>query len=164
MLEKTGVPTDEQVRGVTPGKERLQKGPVAVVECFQSIPCDPCRHACRQEAIEEFKDINDIPLINHEVCNGCGVCISQCPGLAIFVLDATYSDTEGLVKMPYEFLPLPEPGEELTGLDFAGTPVCPARVVRVQNSGAQDRTPVVWLAVPQDCLTRVRSFRKKEGA
>lgn len=164
MLEKTGVPQKEQLAKAAPSAERMKKGPVAVVECFQSIPCDPCRYACKQEAIEEFQDINDMPVINHELCNGCGACISQCPGLAIFVLDAAYSDTEGLVKLPYEYLPLPEKDEEVIGLDFQGEKVCPARVIRVQNSKALDRTPVVWLAVPPDCLMKVRSFRRKGGA
>ncbi len=163
MLEKTGVPDPEQVKDITPSEERLQKGPVVIVECFQNIPCDPCRHACRQGAIKEFEDINDLPEVDHELCNGCGLCISECPGLAIFVIDATYSEEEGLVKMPYEYLPLPEENEEVTGTDTEGRPVCSARVIKVQNTKTLDRTPVVTLAVPKQHLMKVRSFVRKGG-
>ncbi len=163
MLEKTGVPEPELIKDITPSDERLQKGPVAVVECFQKIPCDPCRYACRQGAIKEFADINDLPVIDLELCNGCGLCISECPGLAIFVIDATYSENEGLVKMPYEYLPLPEKGEEVTGIDKEGRALCSARVVKVQNTKALDRTPVVTLAVPKKYLMEVRSFIRKGG-
>lgn len=163
MLEKTGVPDPEQINNITPSQERLKKGPVAIVECFQNIPCDPCRYACRQGAIKEFADINDLPVIDHEACNGCGLCISECPGLAIFVIDASYSADEGLIKMPYEYLPLPEKDEEVIGIDTEGREVCNARVIKVQNTKALDRTPVVTLAVPQAQLMKVRSFVKKGG-
>ncbi len=36
------------------------------------------------------------------------VCVSNCPGLSIVVVDETYSEKEALVKIPYEFLPLAE--------------------------------------------------------
>ena len=163
MLEKTGVPEPEQVKKITPSEERFQKGPVAVVECFQNIPCDPCRYACRQGAIKEFEDINDLPVIDHELCNGCGLCISECPGLAVFVIDASYSKEEGLVKLPYEYFPLPGQDEEVTGIDTEGEAVCSARVVKVQNTKALDRTPVVTLAVPLQHVMRVRSFLRKGG-
>lgn len=163
MLEKTGVPTADQIKKIAPTAERLKQGPVAVVECFQEIPCDPCQYACRHEAIKVFKDINDLPVIDHELCNGCGVCISQCPGLAIFVVDDSYGENEGLVKMPYEYLPLPRAGEIVTGLDTEGREVCSARVVKVQNTRTMDRTPVVTLAVPRDQVMRVRSFLRKGG-
>ncbi|MGM0688203.1 MAG: 4Fe-4S binding protein [Bacillota bacterium] len=161
MLEKTGIPSVSQIQDGTPSSERLKKGPVAVVECFQSIPCDPCRYACKQGAISEFKDINDTPIIDHELCNGCGVCISQCPGLAIFVIDATYSKKEGLVKIPYEYSPLPIKGEKVIALDREGNEACQAKVIRVQNTKIQDRTPVVWLAVPHHYLAEVRSLRRE---
>jgi len=161
MLDKTGVPSASQIRDGTPSSERLKKGPVAVVECFQSIPCDPCCYACKQDAIGEFEDINDIPIIDHELCNGCGVCISQCPGLAIFVIDATYSKKEGLIKIPYEYSPLPIKGEKVIALDREGNEACQAEVIKVQNAQIQDRTPVVWIAVPHNYLTKVRSLRRK---
>ena len=155
MLKSTGIPTEKDLESVIPSKERLSKGPVAIMECFEKIPCNPCT-SCKRGAIKEFEDINDRPQLDVDICNGCGVCISNCPGLAIFVVDETYSETEALVKISYEFLPLPEEGTFVTGLDRAGKPVCRAKVVKVQNTKAQDRTPVVSLAVPKEFSMVVR--------
>lgn len=161
MLAQNGIPTAEDVAGVLPPEERLARGPVAIAECFQNIPCDPCYHSCKQGAIAQFADINERPRIDFEKCNGCGMCMSRCPGLAIFVVDATYSDSEALVKIPYEFLPIPQAGETVTAINRAGRAVGEARVVRVQNTRAQDRTAIVWLAVPKELMMEVRHFNVK---
>jgi Fe-S-cluster-containing hydrogenase component 2/bacterioferritin-associated ferredoxin len=159
MLEKTGVATEQDLAAVIPPKERLAKGPVAVIECFQRIPCNPCQTSCKRGAIKEFEDINDTPEINFDICNGCAVCVSNCPGLSIVVVDETYSDTEALVKIPYEFLPLPEEGSYVTGLDREGKPVCRSKVVKVLNSKAMDKTPLVSLAVPKELSMTVRFMK-----
>ena len=162
MLSQNGIPTAEEVTSVLPPAERLTEGPVAIAECFQNIPCDPCYHSCKQGAIQEFNDINERPQINFDKCNGCGSCMSRCPGLAIFVVDATYSDNEALVKIPYEFLPLPEVGEIVTAINRGGQAVAEAKVIKVQNTKVQDRTVIVWLAVPKVQMMEVRHFRVKE--
>lgn len=159
MMEKTGVATQSEIEAVTPTQARRALGPVVMVECFQKIPCNPCATACARGAIERREDINDLPKVDHDKCNGCGVCISRCPGLAIFVVDETYSETEALVKLPYEFLPLPAEGGFVTGLDREGRPACRARVVKVMSTKAQDRTPVVSVAVPKDMALTVRNIR-----
>lgn len=161
MLAQNGIPTPEDVAGVLPPAERLTQGPVAIAECYQNIPCDPCYHSCKQGAIQEFTDINERPQVDFEKCNGCGTCMSRCPGLAIFVVDATYSENEALVKIPYEFLPLPEAGETVTAINRAGQAVGEAKVIRVQNTKVQDRTAIVWLAVPKELMMEVRHFNVK---
>ena len=83
MIFETGVPTREDIKRVKPPAGKQRKGPVAIIECFQKIPCDPCFAACPVEAISEFDNINDLPEIDWEKCTGCGVCIAFCPGLAI---------------------------------------------------------------------------------
>lgn len=158
MLEKTGIATPENLADVAPSAERMAKGPVAVIECFQKIPCNPCQTACKRGAIKEFEDINNRPDIDHEKCNGCGMCASNCPGLAIFIVDETYSDKEALIKIPYEFLPLPAEGSFVTGLDREGKPVCRAKVEKVLNAKAQNRTPIVSLVVPKEFSMTVRCF------
>ena len=162
MLAETGIPSKENVASVLPPEERLAKGPVAIAECFQNIPCDPCYHSCKQGAIQEFQDINERPQIDFNKCNGCGSCMSRCPGLAIFVVDATYGDQEALVKIPYEFLPMPEVGEIVTAINRAGQPVAEAKVIKVQNTKVQDRTAIIWLAVPKEQMMEVRHFKVKE--
>ena len=162
MLEKTGVPTKELVDSITPSGERRAKGAVAVIECFQDIPCNPCYTACNKKAIKELIDINDRPELNEEICNGCGVCIHNCPGLAIVVVDESYSDTESLVKIPYEFLPLPAENSYVTGLNRNGNPVCRAKVIKVLAGKSVDKTAIVTLAVPKELSMEVRFFKEDD--
>ncbi len=159
MLEKTGVPTEQDLAGVIPPRERLARGPVAVIECFQRIPCNPCYTACKQGAIREFADINDPPVIDFDRCNGCALCVSKCPGLAIFVVDETYSADRALVKLPYEFLPVPARGQEVDLLNREGRVVGRGRVERVQNAKVQDRTLIIWVAVPKELSMEVRNIK-----
>jgi len=74
------------------------------------------------------------------------------------VVDATYSDEEALIKIPYEFLPLPKEKEIVKGLDREGKYVCDVRVERVLNSKALDRTPVISIAVPKEYIKVVRNI------
>lgn len=158
MLESTGIPTKEQIDEVFPSEERLTKGPVAVIECYQNIPCNPCYTACNRNAIKKFEDINDLPNICHDDCNGCGLCIANCPGLAIMVVDATFSDTHAILKVPYELKPLPEVGAVVKGVDRAGEYVCDVKINRVMSSKALDRTAIVSMEVPKDKIRIVRNF------
>ena len=69
-----------------PDEERMNSGAVAIIECPEHIPCNPCQEACSRGAIQLFEKITDLPVIDFERCNGCGNCIAVCPGLAIYVL------------------------------------------------------------------------------
>lgn len=162
MIEKTGVAEEKEIKGVTPPKEIRLRGPVAVIECFQKIPCNPCSKACKAGAIKAFNDINDRPEIDYSKCTGCGLCMTRCPGLAIFIIDETYSENEALVKMPYEFLPLPEEGSFVTALNREGKPICRAKVIKVQNLKYQDRTVVVSIAVPRELSMEARFFSTED--
>jgi Fe-S-cluster-containing hydrogenase component 2 len=139
--------------------KRRGKGPVAVIECFQEIPCDPCHEACKQGAILAFDDINSLPEIDFAKCNGCGRCISVCPGLAIFVVDETWKDGLAVVRIPYEFIPLPYEGQKVYGLRRDGVELCEAKVVKVENTKRHDRTPVVWVEIPRALSMDVRHIR-----
>ncbi len=159
MLTKTGVPTTQDLVAVIPSQERLQSGPVAVIECFQKIPCNPCFLSCRQGAIQEFVDINDLPRIDDSKCNGCGICVANCPGLAIFVVDYTFAQDEALIKIPYEYLPVPGINSGVIALDREGREVGTATIVKVQRLKGQERTPILWLGVPKDLAMSVRNIR-----
>lgn len=159
MLSQTGVATTDDLNKVFPDENRLNKGAVAIIECFQNIPCNPCYTACSRGAIKPFEDINDLPNINHIECTGCSLCVSKCPGLSIMVLDMTYSETEALLKLPYEFIPLPKTNDIVKGLDREGNVVCDVRVESVMNSKYLDRTPIVSIAVKKDLAKTIRNIR-----
>lgn len=159
MLEKTGIASQALIEGCFPKAERLIKGPVAIVECFQKIPCNPCATSCKRGAMKAFEDINDLPVIDHENCNGCGVCVYSCPGLAIMVVDDRYSESHVSFKIPYEFLPLPEKGQWVQALDRAGQVIDLVEVLQVFNSPAMDRTPLVKVAVKKQDLKIFRNIK-----
>ena len=159
MLEITGIASPEQIDNIFPSMERLEKGPVAVIECFQRIPCNPCATSCKRGAIIPFEDLNDLPIIHNDVCNGCSVCVFNCPGLAIMVIDYTYSENYVTFKIPYEFLPLPVVGSIVEGLNRSGEVICECEVLKVMNAKGMDRTPLVTLAVEKTYLKTFRNIR-----
>ena len=106
-----------------------------------------------------FEDINDLPRMNYDNCNGCGICIGACPGLAIFVIDETYSDQEALVTIPWEFLPVPEEGSTVQGLNRSGDAVASVKVVKVRPSAKKNGASNISLAVKKKLAYDIRSIR-----
>ncbi len=159
MLVNDGIPTGEDLAKVLPSAARLAQGPCSIVECFQHIPCNPCVEACPRGAISITGSINGIPVVDYEKCNGCGLCIASCPGLAIFGVDMTYGDTQALVAFPYEYCPLPAAGEIVTGLDRAGQALGRFEVARVNLGGKANKTATIYLKVPKELAMEVRSMK-----
>ena len=106
-------------------------------------------------------DINDLPQINYDKCIGCGLCIASCPGLAIFVLDMTYSKDKALIKLPYEVLPLPRPGQLVTALNREGREVAQTEVIKVQKT--KQKTYIISIIVPKELALVVRNIKVKES-
>ncbi len=159
MLIHDGIPTGEDIAKVMPSAERLAKGPVAIAECFQQIPCNPCTKACNRKAIRVEPDINQTPKVYFDECTGCGACVLRCPGLAIFVVDMTRSEDTALVKLPFEFLPLPVAGQKAMGLSRAGEELGYFPVVRVQSGGKKNLTNIITLEVPKELAMEVRNIK-----
>lgn len=155
-----GIPTEEDLKKVIPPKERLAKGPVVIVECFQSIPCDPCAASCPFGAIKPFEDINHLPSVDYNLCTGCASCITACPGLAIFVVELNYSDREALIKIPYELLPLPHKGQMVSGLDRKGKKVAEVKVAQVIRS--KNKTNVISVTAPRDLAMVIRNIKVED--
>ncbi len=161
-LLKKGYVADSEISRF-PGVTR-KKGVHPVIECTQNIPCNPCQDSCPRKCIVVGSKITALPVFDEERdCSGCGLCVSACSGQAIFLIDEEYEPGYSLITMPYEFLPLPQPGERGTGLDRSGAEVCGAEVVEVKSKKAYDHTSLVTIKVPADMAMRARFFRRQEA-
>ena len=134
--------------------------PIAIIECDQEIPCNPCESACPNGAIKIGIPINNRPIFYRERCKGCGKCIPFCPGLAIFLFDPSYSESEALVAFPHEFLPLPQKGQEVKVVDREGLVLGRGKVAKVDLKSSNDRTPVVYVTVPKEIGQKVRGMSR----
>ena len=159
-IEQTGVADEAMIKEKFPSPERLRQGRVAVMECYQCIPCNPCESACPNKAISIGADITNIPVLDPDKCTGCGLCVSRCPGLAI-MLAALKAEGQAELTLPYEFLPLPAVGDRVTALDREGSPVCPAVVKAVLSPASCDRTPRVRIVFDEAFLYKVRHFSQE---
>lgn len=143
--------------GLIPPRERMERGPVAVAECPEPIPCNICVSACPFKAVS-MEGITGLPRIDWERCTGCGVCVTACPGQAVFVVDLSRGPVAH-VTLPYEMLPEPRPGMEATLLGRDGRPLGRGRVVRAWRRGG---TWAVTVEAPRDKAMEVRAIRLEE--
>ena len=97
-------------------------------------------------------------------CINCGLCVSACPGQAIFLVNEDLEPGYGAVSLPYEFRPLPAKGEKGTALDRSGKPVCPAEIVDVKITAPYDRTPILTMKVPANMTGKARFFARESGS
>ncbi len=148
--EKTGILTKKDLK--LPTKKQLEKG-VAILECVQEIPCDPCVESCPVHAIS-MKDINAPPINDFTKCIGCTKCVGVCPGLAIFVVKVK-GDT-AWVTMPYEFVPVPQVGQTVEALDRTGKVRGKALVKKIVKQG---KTIVVTIELNSRLAMDVRNIR-----
>jgi Fe-S-cluster-containing hydrogenase component 2 len=160
---KKGYISDKELENApgVPSEERRRKGPVAVIECIEAIPCNPCESSCKTKAILVGADITNLPNLDEEKCVGCLSCVPICPGQAIFVVDESLPGGRAAVTMPFEFLPLPEKGEIVTALDRSGQVLGDATVTAVRKTERMDQTAMVTLEVPKEWSMRARAFRLK---
>ena len=159
-FKSTGILTLKDLKklGLIPPESRLKKGPVAIIECPEQIPCNICVDACPFKAIEMNK-ITDIPKVNWKRCTGCAICLSVCPGLSIFIVDLSRDD-KALVTIPYEFLPVPKKGEEVILLNRSGKAVGKGKVIKIWE---RNKTWVVTIEVPKQLAMEVRAIWVKKS-
>lgn len=157
-----GYPSLEEIKEANgwPSEERFKKGPVAVIECVQEIPCNPCENACPFHAINIGTPITVLPTLKQDVCTGCGLCVAQCSGLAIFIVDKSYSETTATVSFPFEYVPLPEKGGEVEAVNRASEFVCMGTVTKIVDTKKNDHTPVVTIEIPKEYADTVRSIKR----
>lgn len=161
-LKTVGSPSLEELRNspAFPKREDFLKGPIAVIECIEEIPCNPCETSCPKGAIVVGSPITNLPHIDFEKCMGCGICAAACPGLAIYIKDYTYSEDEALITFPFEYLPLPEVGDTVTVAGRKGEEICKGRVVRINNSKAYNRTTLISVAYPKEFFDHAITIKR----
>ncbi len=153
-----GFVTDEEIERF-PGFVH-QKRLHPVIECTQNIPCNPCQDACKRNCIKIGKCITALPQVNTESkCMGCGMCVANCSGQAIFLVDEDFEEGFSSITLPYEFLPLPQKGEKGYGLSRSGQKICEAEVVSVKSSPAFDHTNLLTMKVPKEFVNKARFFK-----
>ena len=161
-IKITGAPSREELENCPgmPSKGRMDRGPVACIECMERIPCNPCETACPFGAIMIGDPITNVPILNEETCTGCGECVAKCPGFAITLVDKTSGGGTAEIAFPYEYLPLPQAGGTVTAVNRLGEGVCAALVLSVTRDERDARTWVVRIAVPLEAADEVRSIRR----
>lgn len=157
MLYSDGVPTPADLAAVRPTDERLARGPVLMIECFQKIPCDPCHTSCPTGAVLPFAELNDLPRTDPDKCTGCGLCVVACPGLAISILDYTKgAEDEAVVQIPWEYLPVPEKGQEVVLTNRAAEVIGKGKCLKAIRF--RDRTYLLHLLVPKELAMEARGI------
>lgn len=161
-VKYTGAPSLRELN-ITPGfpkEEDMKKGPIAIIECVEEIPCNPCETSCPRGAITVGDPITNLPVLTAEKCMGCGLCVSACPGLAIYIKDYTFEESRALITFPFEYLPLPAKGQQVELVDRFGEVVCPGEIIRIQISKKADRTPLVSAAFDKKYFMDVISMKR----
>jgi len=143
-----------------PTSTRLkERRPIAMIECIQQIPCNSCALACKLGAIH-MDNVNDIPKIDFSKCTGCMACAMTCPGLAIFLVRS--AEDLGYITLPYEFLPTPNLGDQVTTLNREGKILGKGRVTQILPPKRNDGTALVTIEVPAESLLEARAIRVGE--
>lgn len=146
-LERGYITLEElREKGLLPPPERPRRGPVAVAECPDEIPCDICVSACPFNAITMEK-IYSLPRIDWEKCTGCGLCVAACPGSAIFLADTRPGKPR--VGLPYEMNPPPRRGMRVRLYGRDGRLLGEGRVAAAWE---KNKTWVVIVDVPEESL------------
>lgn len=147
--EVSGVISKDMIK--MPSEKHLKRG-VAIIECVQEIPCNPCVDACPFGAIS-MENLNALPKIDYDKCVGCGRCVSVCPGLAIFLVKI--EGENGFVTLPYEMLPIPKVGEVVKVLDREGKVVGKGEIVKVR---VENKTGIITVKVDRNLIMEVRNI------
>ncbi|QTA37133.1 FAD-dependent oxidoreductase [Thermosipho ferrireducens] len=126
------------------------------IECPQNIPCNPCETSCPTGAITVGENINGIPHVDYDKCIGCGICVTKCPGLAIFLIQEF--EKSSIVGIPYEF-ELPDENEKVILLDKNGNEIGYGKVEKIVKNN-RFHTHIVFLNIPKGFENDVRHFKK----
>jgi len=136
----------EEFRVLPPEAITSQKR-VALIECVEEIPCNPCAVVCRLDGIEK-ESLCSPPIVDWEKCTGCTLCVAVCPGLSIYL--QSIKDGKGYVTMPYELLPAPKVGMKVKLMDRSGAVVGEGNIVMPTYQAKGDAYPRWVVTVEMD--------------
>ena len=157
-----GYMTEEELAKFT-NLNAHQTGVHPVIECTQNIPCNPCQEACKFGCISVGTNITNLPgVVAESKCTGCGMCVANCPGQAIFLVNEDTGDGFATITLPYEFLPTPQAGEKGTALNRSGAAVCEAEVVSVRTNKSFDHTMLLTIKVPKAYAAEARFYKPEK--
>lgn len=159
MLNKDGVAELSLVKTRFPEVEYLIK-PLAITECYEDIPCNPCSTSCPFDAIYIGEDINTQPKVDFDKCTGCGICVYNCPGLAIIIAKVKDEKTAEF-KIPYEQLPYPVAGEVWSAVNREGNVIGECDIVKVSLTKRQDKTALVQINISKEHLYDFVTIKEK---
>jgi len=154
-----GYHTREELAHLLPPRDRVERGRVAVIECTEDIPCNPCVSVCPVKAIQK-ESLCKPSTVDREKCVGCTRCVAACPGLAIFA--EHIKDGKGQATMPYELIPEPRIGEAAALLDRAGKIIGEGTVISPTYQAKGDAYPRWIVTVEMDdpnMCSEVRAVR-----
>jgi Fe-S-cluster-containing hydrogenase component 2 len=142
-----------------PPKEIVTTKRVAIIECTEEIPCNPCAFVCKVDAISK-ESLSTPGVVNWEKCSGCTACVAICPGLSVFMQQI--KDGKGYVTMPYELLPAPKMGDKVALMDRSGKVVGEGVIVMPTYQARGDAYPRWVVTVEMDdpeLSYEVRAFK-----
>ena len=114
-----------------PSEERMRQGRVAVIECVQEIPCNPCSFSCKFNAITIGDEITNLPHLNVNV-----------------------------IDIPFEYLPLPQEHQVVDAVNRYGEVVYKGIIKKVKQVKAYVGTTVVSMIIPIEFADEVRSMKR----
>ena len=82
------------------------------------------------------------------------------PGLAITIIDKSYSDKEAVIDFPFEYLPLPQEHQVVDAVNRYGEVVCKGIIKKVKQVKAYVGTTVVSMIIPIEFADEVRSMKR----
>lgn len=157
MLNKNGVPRKELILSRFPNNNILLK-PKAITECYEEIPCNPCSTSCPFGAITIGDDINTPPKVDFALCTGCGICVYNCPGLAIFTVQI--KGDYAIYKIPYEFVPRPQKGDIMHAVNRNGDIIGTCEIQKVTLTKKHDKTALLEVKAPLAMLHQFITVRR----